>query len=100
MPDLFYPSFRCKESSDAISSNYTFERKNVLLLENPKKGRITGILDSLEARISPMDNLLIFYAGHGNWDEKKSIGYWLPLRCGSQVTVQLADEQHNNDFCK
>jgi hypothetical protein len=78
MPDLFYPIFDARKVADAISSNYTFERKNVLLLENPKKGRITGILDSLEARISPMDNLLIFYAGHGNWDEKKSIGYWLP----------------------
>ncbi len=78
MPDLFYPIYDARKVADAISSNYTFDRKNVLLLENPKKERITGILDSLEARISPKDNLLIFYAGHGNWDEKKSIGYWLP----------------------
>lgn len=78
MPDLYYPIFDARKVADAITSNYTFDRKNVLLLENPKKGRITGILDSLEALISPKDNLLIFYAGHGNWDEKKSIGYWLP----------------------
>lgn len=78
MPDLFYPIYDARKVADAISSKYTFDRKNVLLLENPKKGRITGALDSLEALISPKDNLLIFYAGHGNWDEKKSIGYWLP----------------------
>jgi len=78
MPDLFYPIFDARKVAEVISANYTFDRKNVLLLENPVKARITKSLDSLEKLITPEDNLLIFYAGHGNWDEKKSIGYWLP----------------------
>jgi hypothetical protein len=78
MPDLFYPIFDARKVAEVISANYTFDRKNVLLLENPVKARIINTLDSLENLITTEDNLLIFYAGHGNWDEKRSIGYWLP----------------------
>lgn len=78
MPDLFYPIFDARKVADVITGSYTFEKNNVLLLENPTKGRIINSLDSLEALITPSDNMLIFYAGHGNWDEKNSIGYWLP----------------------
>ncbi len=78
MPDLFYPILDARKVAGALTANYTFEKKDVLLLENPTKGRIINILDSLETVITTKDNLLIFYAGHGNWDEKKSIGYWLP----------------------
>jgi hypothetical protein len=78
MPDLFYPIFDARKVADVLTGFYTFDKKDVLLLENPTNGRITKTLDSLEIIITPKDNLLIFYAGHGNWDEKRSIGYWLP----------------------
>jgi hypothetical protein len=78
MPDLYYPIFDARKVAEVISTGYTFDRKNVLLLENPSKNEITNNLDSLENLITEKDALLIFYAGHGNWDEKKSIGYWLP----------------------
>jgi hypothetical protein len=29
-------------------------------------------------KLKPEDNLLIFYAGHGQWDEQRKQGYWLP----------------------
>jgi hypothetical protein len=78
MPDLYYPIFDARKVKDVIVSNYTFEDNNVLLLENPGKGKIIRILDSLNKLITTKDNLLIFYAGHGYWNEKTSMGYWLP----------------------
>ena len=33
----------------------------------------------LSNTITEKDNLLIFYAGHGYWDKKGEIGYWLPI---------------------
>jgi|WetSurMetagenome_2_1015567.scaffolds.fasta_scaffold00007_125 hypothetical protein len=78
MPDLYFPIFDARKVSNALTQFYTFDKKNVKLLENPSKGKILMTLDSLETMITPKDNLLIFYAGHGNWDEKRSIGYWLP----------------------
>ncbi|MFD2147871.1 caspase family protein [Mucilaginibacter antarcticus] len=29
-------------------------------------------------KVTAKDNLLIFYAGHGNWDEARMQGYWYP----------------------
>jgi len=29
-------------------------------------------------QVKPNDNLLIFYAGHGYWDERMKQGFWLP----------------------
>ena len=87
MPDLFYPIFDARKVVDVITSFYTFDRKNVLLLENPTKGRILHALDSVDNVVTSKDNLLIFYAGHGNWDEKSSMGYWLP----SDAAARLLD---------
>lgn len=85
MPDLFYPIFDARKVKDVLTGNYTFDNKNVFLLENSTKGRIIGTLDSLNYLITPKDNLLIFYAGHGSWDEKTSMGYWLPADAEARV---------------
>jgi hypothetical protein len=36
------------------------------------------MLDQLARRLTENDNLLIFYAGHGHWDEGLNQGFWLP----------------------
>jgi len=35
--------------------------------------------DDLSNKITKNDNLLVFYAGHGWWNELKSLGFWLPI---------------------
>ena len=32
----------------------------------------------LSRKINKNDNLVIFYAGHGNYDKKTEKGYWMP----------------------
>lgn len=63
---------------EILLSNYTFEEKNVTLLQNPVSEQLIIALDELANTIQPNDNLIIFYAGHGWWDEAANIGYWLP----------------------
>jgi hypothetical protein len=63
---------------EIITSQYTFKPQNVYVLENPKRTDIITRLDELERTLTPNDNLLIFFAGHGTWDEKVNKGYWLP----------------------
>lgn len=63
---------------DVLTTYYTFEKENVLLLKNAKREDIINALDDLSKKITTNDNLLIFYAGHGWWDESANIGYWLP----------------------
>jgi hypothetical protein len=85
MPDLYYPIFDARKVKEVLIGNYTFDVKNVFLLENPLKGGIMRTLDSLNGIITNKDNLLIFYAGHGTWDEKTSMGYWLPSDAAAKV---------------
>jgi len=63
---------------EILLSKYTFEEDHVNFLKNPTSEGIIIALDELADKIKPDDNLLIFYAGHGWWDETANIGYWLP----------------------
>lgn len=61
-----------------LTENYSFEPDNAIVLENPTRGDIFSALYKLRNKITVNDNLFIFYAGHGYWDEKIKQGYWWP----------------------
>ncbi len=68
-----------KKLSDLLVSKYSFKRENVTLLKDASYVQTIEALDKLSNNITPNDNVLIFYAGHGFWDETKKLGYWLPI---------------------
>lgn len=84
---LDYPLLDSQRVYDTLTGAYTFEPANVTFLKNPDQSRIIDALDQLANRIGENDNLLIFYAGHGYWDDKMKQGYWLPAdaRKGSRA---------------
>ncbi|HUX59608.1 MAG TPA: caspase family protein [Bacteroidales bacterium] len=63
---------------NTITTKYTFEPENVRLIRNATYGDIINALDYYAKTIKPTDNLVIFYAGHGVWNEASDIGFWLP----------------------
>jgi hypothetical protein len=67
-----------EQLKEALTKNYTFEESNVSLLKNPTFEDLNVAFEELTKHVSPNDFLLIFYAGHGYFDEKTNIGYWLP----------------------
>ncbi len=83
--DLDQPIADAQKLYDVLITHYTFERQNVKFLKNPTKEQITQTLDSYFEKLKDKDMLLIFYAGHGYWDEKFQQGYWL-----------AADAEQNN----
>jgi len=76
--DLDNPISDASRLEEVLVSKYTFQKDQVLLLKNPKSEEIIIALDELAHKITPDDNLLIYYAGHGWFDERANIGYWLP----------------------
>jgi len=64
---------------NVLTSKYTFPKKNVILLKNANYVQMIEAFDNLSSKLNENDNLLIFYAGHGWWDEAKNLGYWLPV---------------------
>ncbi len=55
----------------------------VLLLPDANEKIILNTLNDLSERLTEKDNLLVYYAGHGNISEnastKRERGYWLPI---------------------
>jgi hypothetical protein len=75
--DLNEPLNDAQKLYNTLTQNYKFETQNVILLQNPTRDEITMALEKYFKTLGESDNLLIFYAGHGYWDEKFKQGYWL-----------------------
>jgi predicted nucleic acid-binding Zn-ribbon protein len=59
-----------------LRDRYGFKVK---LLRNATRVQILSELNDLRQRLTDKDNLLIYYAGHGELDQKNQRGYWLPI---------------------
>ncbi|MCH3885144.1 caspase family protein [Tenacibaculum aquimarinum] len=59
-----------------LTQQYNFNSQNVIVLKNPKDNEINRELFKLRKKITTKDNLLLFYAGHGVFQDE--IGSWLP----------------------
>jgi hypothetical protein len=75
---LDYAVSDARRLQDILVSKYTFEKENMIFLENPDRRTIYRTLQSLRSKLNENDNLLIFYAGHGLWLEDMKQGFWLP----------------------
>ena len=76
--NLDQPVSDARKIKEVLTQGYDFNTENTILLENPSRGEIFSALYKLRNSVTPSDNLLIFYAGHGYWDEKIKQGYWWP----------------------
>lgn len=76
--DLDNPINDAQKLYDVLSSRYTFNKENIIFLKNPRLRDIIIALEDMSRNLTEKDNLLIFFAGHGLWDEKNKLGYWLP----------------------
>ena len=49
-----------------LVSRYSFDASDVFFLKNPTRENIIDAFDMLTRKVGKNDNILIFYAGHGN----------------------------------
>lgn len=78
LPDLDNPIEDADKLYAALTYHYCFDPENTILLKDASRSDIIRSFDELTQKITEDDNLLIFYAGHGWWDENANNGYWLP----------------------
>ncbi len=100
IPNLENPIKDAKLISEVLSSRYTFEKENISLLSNPTREELIVSFDKLSKTITPEDNLLIFYAGHGMWDESSGLGYWLPSDANLKSTANWFPNSTLVDYLK
>lgn len=79
------PLYNCvKDAHDLIvllTDRYRFERQNIKELYNQQatKSNIYRTFREMAQRITPNDNLLIYFSGHGEYDKIFKQGYWIPV---------------------
>jgi hypothetical protein len=62
--------------SEELRSRFGFE---TLLLTNADRYTILSAINELRGEMTEKDNLLVYYAGHGEIDQATKQGYWLPV---------------------
>jgi len=75
LSNLSNPNNDAELLATVLKENYNFK---ITLIKNTSRDEILDALDALEEQLEIGDNLLIFYAGHGHWEENIFTGFWLP----------------------
>ena len=66
-----------------LRERYGFETE---LLLNATRHDMLSALARLREKLTPEDNLIVYYAGHGELDDVSRRGYWLPVDAGLDDT--------------
>ena len=91
-----------KDANDITNSlltQYNFDFDNITVLKNEQATRanIYKGLRSLIEKVTPQDNLLIYFSGHGYFDGMLNEGYWIPV---DAKTGNSGEYLSNSDILK
>ena len=73
-----------KTVESVLKSKYGFDTR---LITNADRYTILSALNEVKAKMNENDNLLIYYAGHGERDPATLQGYWLPVDAEQENTA-------------
>ena len=92
----------CGDIMSLLTTEYQFEPENVITLFNDMATRenILETFESLQDRLTANDNLLIYYAGHGYYDEKSELGYWVPVNARLNKVPDFIRNSTIHDYVK
>ena len=95
------PTKDAKDLKEVLVSQYNFEEDNVVLLNNsPTENQILKEFVKLKKKVTNKDNVLIFYAGHGIYDEATKTGSWLPSDADPEYGLNLISNSTIKDYIK
>ena len=95
------PKKDAQDLADILIGKYNFKKENVVILNNsPKANDIVKEFSKLKRSVKKDDNLLVFYAGHGVYDETNEIGSWLPSDADMEYELNLISNTQVVDYLK
>lgn len=83
-----------EEFAEVLREQYQFDDVYTLLDEEATRRNIIQKLEWLTENTTKDDNVLIFYAGHGQFNKALNKGYWVPVDASSN---SVADYISNSD---
>ncbi len=81
--------------AELLAKRYGFE---TTVLVNANRYQILSNLNSLRERLTDRDNLVIYYAGHGEIDEINHRGQWLPVDAELKSTANWISNAEVTDI--
>ena len=98
--DLNGPIKDGQDLAKVLQELYNFNKQNIKILKNPTRAQIIKAFDDYKKKLNENCNLLIFYAGHGKFDEDTETGYWLPSDASSENTSNWIQNSSIRDYLK
>jgi len=86
-----------KVIADVLENKYGFK---VNLLLNADYDTTVNSLFAITSKLKKNDNLLIYYAGHGELDKAENRGYWLPVDASYELRSKWVSNQRIVDRVK
>ncbi len=80
--DLMGPVKDALGIQTVVLKNYYLDETVRLFDRQATKEAIVRLFKDLQHRLEARDSVLIFYAGHGHWDQASNTGYWIPADAG------------------
>jgi len=77
--------YNCLKDAKALikilTEQYEFEQAHIQTLFNQEatEGNIFKAFRTLITKVTPEDNVIIYFSGHGEYDEVFDEGYWIPI---------------------
>ncbi|RME97804.1 MAG: caspase family protein, partial [Bacteroidetes bacterium] len=70
-----------QEFVQVLTTQYQFEESEVFTLYNEAatEANIYQAIREMKHRLQPQDSLVVYYSGHGHYDEDFDEGYWIPV---------------------
>ena len=90
MPDLDTALNDATTLQKVLSDRYGFK---VRMLQNASRAEILNALNDYTKSLKAEDSLLIYYAGHGELDQRNSVGYWLPVNADQNDNTEWISDQ-------
>ncbi|MEM6262848.1 MAG: caspase family protein [Bacteroidota bacterium] len=90
----------CRDIAGLLTTKYQFDRDHTyMLLDNQAtRENIIETFETLQSIITPDDNLLVYYAGHGYYDPQTERGYWVPVNARQNKTPDYIRNSTIHDF--
>jgi TonB family protein len=95
---LDYPLADASRMKEILTNDYMFDQENIIFLRDPNRAAIISKFDQLAQQITQNDNLLIFYAGHGYFDEGLKQGFWLPSNARKDSRAEWLSNSTVRDY--
>ena len=88
-PKLWTAIKDVEKMAEVLVQRYGYKSKNVLILRDATRRDIINAFYQFAEVTKPEDNVLIYYAGHGEFD-KQGHGYWIPVE-GKEIADYVSN---------